>query len=115
MTMSIISKLVRWFKNKYQLFASPRFKAEMVSEFPSIVMKRAMYIVKDGDEADTLIFKCPCGCNVDIYLNLLKDTRPQWDYYLPRKKQITVRPSIWRTSGCKSHFFIQKGKVIWVK
>lgn len=111
--MKILSKLVKWSKNKYRSFASPHLKIEMVSEFPSVIKKRTVFVVKDGDEADTLIFKCPCGCNADIYLNLLKDAKPQWDYYLTNREEITVYPSIWRTTGCMSHFFIQKGKVVW--
>jgi hypothetical protein len=112
--MKIRNELVKWFKNKYRLSGAPHFKIEMVSEFPWLVKGNTIFIVKDGKEADTLIFKCPCGCGTDIYLNLLKDTRPNWNYYITKEK-ITIVPSIWKTTGCQSHFYIEGGITIWLK
>jgi hypothetical protein len=62
---------------------------------------------------DSLVFRCPCGCHTDIFLNLLKDAKPIWRFHISKKNKITITPSIWRKVGCKSHFFIRKGKIEW--
>ena len=43
-------------------------------------------------------------------LNLLKDTKPKWDFDFTSKAEINIYPSIWRNIGCKSHFFIKNVK-----
>jgi hypothetical protein len=112
--MKILSKPVKWLQDKYRQLYLVQFKTETISEVPSVVSKQTVFIIKDGAKADSLVFKCPCGCDADIYLNLLKDTRPNWNYYITRGK-ITISPSVWRTIGCESHFFIQGSKIVWMK
>jgi hypothetical protein len=58
---------------------------------------------------------CPCGCGEVIHLNLLEDTSPSWKVRKNRDGSITVMPSIWRTKGCHSHFFIRNGHVDWCR
>lgn len=112
--MRIFSIVVKWIKLKYYKLTSPKYKAIAVKEYPNVIQHRNIYVVSDGAVPDTIIFKCPCGCNADIYLNLLKDTRPSWSFIIDKKGKITISPSIWRKINCKSHFFLRKGKIIWV-
>ncbi|WP_445731075.1 DUF6527 family protein [Mariniflexile sp.] len=58
-------------------------------------------------------FKCPCGCQSIINLNLLKETFPCWDFHIRNNSLITLSPSIRRLIGCQSHFFLKNGNVIW--
>ncbi len=102
----IVSTLVKWFE--------PRHKIEQVEEAPTILHDRTIYLVGNIDEPWVIAFKCPCGCNSIIHLNLLEDAEPRWKYSLTSKKRVTISPSIWRTKGCKSHFFIRKSRVNWV-
>lgn len=44
---------------------------------------------------------CPCGCNEVITLNTLADTKPCWSI-----QGNSIKPSINRIVGCKSHFTI---------
>ncbi|WP_394350709.1 DUF6527 family protein [Chitinophaga tropicalis] len=55
---------------------------------------------------------CPCGCREQIHLNLVGKYRPCWSWSVD-KKRITLSPSIWRTAGCCSHFFLRRGQVQW--
>jgi hypothetical protein len=49
---------------------------------------------------------CPCGCAEVIKLNLIPGTHPGWSI-----SENTIKPSINRTLGCKSHFSIINGIV----
>jgi hypothetical protein len=112
--MKLFRKIVEWFRQKYETLTAPRYKSIDINDFPTDIKPATVYIVTDGAVPDTLIFKCPCGCNADIYLNLLKDTRPNWSFHISKTRKITISPSVWRTVGCKSHFFIRRGRIDWV-
>lgn len=84
-----------------------------VIDLPDVLKSKQIYILKDGIVPELLAFKCPCGCNQDIILNLLKDTTPKWDFDFTLIGEINIYPSIWRSIDCKSHFFIRKSKVVW--
>jgi Family of unknown function (DUF6527) len=112
--MKIFRIIAEWCQQKYETCTSQRYKSIQVDNYPKKVAPRTVYIVCDGPITDTIIFKCPCGCKADIYLNLLKDTRPNWSYFLDVRDKVTISPSIWRKAGCKSHFFVRKGRICWV-
>ena len=61
-----------------------------------------------------LVLVCPCGCGDLIELNLLPETRPRWSVTEHWDGTISVRPSVWRTEGCRSHFWIRQGVIQWV-
>lgn len=59
-------------------------------------------------------FTCPCGCAEPIELLLQASFDPHW---LLREDAIgrpTLTPSVWRNEGCRSHFFVRRGRIIWV-
>jgi hypothetical protein len=58
------------------------------------------------------IIKCPCGCGENISINLDSRTGPAWRYYQSRNG-FTLFPSVWRESGCKSHFVIWANRILW--
>lgn len=59
-------------------------------------------------------FRCPCGCNEVIELLLLPDVEPNWSLSVDPLGRATLQPSVWKRSGCKSHFFLVHGRVKWV-
>jgi hypothetical protein len=85
----------------------------IVSDEPPVIKGKTIFIIKDGIEPDTLLFKCPCGCKSLIHLNLLPDAKPKWNFQIKSKNKLTITPSIWRTTGCKSHFFIRNNRIVW--
>ncbi len=111
--MRLIYKIAKWLRQKYAEFTAQRYQAWAVGDYPKGIKEGIVYIVSDGPEPDTLIFKCPCGCHSDIYLNLLADASPRWQFSLEDRSRITVRPSVWRKTGCRSHFFIRRGRIDW--
>jgi hypothetical protein len=111
--MNIIRKIIEWIRRQYTGLKVRRYIASAVKECPESVRPGKIYVISDGPVPDTIIFKCPCGCRADIYLNLLQDTRPYWTFSWERKGRISIAPSILRKVGCRSHFFVSRGKVIW--
>ncbi len=86
-------------------------KVKFVDDLPETCKEDIIYII--GSEFKWIIvFLCPCGCKNVIYLNLLKEEAPNWNYTF-NKNKLTISPSIRRTKGCKSHFWIKNGKIVW--
>ncbi len=56
---------------------------------------------------------CPCGCNCVIHLSLLKNDSPRWHLTISGSGLPSLHPSIRRIAGCRSHFFIAKGEIVW--
>lgn len=60
-----------------------------------------------------LIMLCPDGCGERLVVNLDPRVGPAWRYY-EKKKQVTLFPSIWRSSGCRSHFILWRDAIYWL-
>lgn len=58
------------------------------------------------------MLRCPCGCGEDIPINLDQRAGKAWRYYEGGTRGATVFPSVWRDSGCQSHFIIWGGRIL---
>jgi hypothetical protein len=57
--------------------------------------------------------RCPCGCDFVFKLPLQRfHTRPQWTLTWAGDVP-TPHPSIVHTAGCRSHFWVTAGRVVW--
>jgi len=59
-----------------------------------------------------LLMMCPCGCNEVVPINLDARSGPAWECYGKKDKGITIFPSVWRDTGCESHFIIWYGRIL---
>jgi hypothetical protein len=59
------------------------------------------------------LFRCPCTCGEVISLPLQSSHRPHWQIKRTASGRPTLYPSVWRNKGCKSHFWIEEGFVVW--
>lgn len=118
----IIGRVIGIFKNPFapssQISVTDKkrqyFRFREILEFPDRVNEHIVYIVGEPDNKWVAVFKCPCGCNDTIQLNLLEDSKPSWRIVLHKKKKRSISPSINRIVNCKSHFNITKGgRVRW--
>jgi len=57
-----------------------------------------------------IVFSCPCGCGESFPINLDSRAGPAWRLYQGHSAGITLFPSIWRESGCRSHFIVWRGR-----
>jgi hypothetical protein len=75
--------------------------------------ERALYVVGGADYQKWAFLICPCGCGDRIMLSLSQKQRPRWQVEVDWLGRPTVKPSIWQTEGCFSHFWLKKGRVHW--
>jgi hypothetical protein len=73
---------------------------------------RIVYVVGET-EPWAVVFVCPCGCQQLVWLNLMEGHRPRWRIHISHRGVPTITPSVNRQVGCKSHFFLRSGRVIW--
>jgi hypothetical protein len=59
-----------------------------------------------------LLLICPCGCGEQLPINLDSRAGPAWRLYLSRNNAVTLYPSVWRESGCESHFIIWRDEIL---
>lgn len=59
-----------------------------------------------------LLLRCPCGCGEEIPVNLDGRSGKAWRLYGAPPESLTVFPSVWRDTGCKSHFVIWRGHIL---
>lgn len=60
----------------------------------------------------SLVMRCPDGCGETLAINLDPRMAKAWRFY-ERRGQATLFPSVWRDSGCESHFIVWRGKILW--
>ena len=66
--------------------------------------KDALVVVQRG-RPRWLKMRCPCGCGEIISLNLDRAAGENWHLVMQDGK-LGLFPSVWRDSGCQSHFIL---------
>ncbi|SKD00515.1 hypothetical protein SAMN05660461_1845 [Chitinophaga ginsengisegetis] len=96
------------------LFRKIDYKPIHVTRFPTDfeIFDKTIYIIGHPGFPKWAVMQCPCGCKVPLTLSLMKHKKPNWECNIKNQKA-TLSPSVWKTDGCKSHFFLRNGKVIW--
>jgi len=60
----------------------------------------------------SVVFRCPDGCGDVLTINLDRRSGPAWRLYLDRSGT-SLFPSVWRETGCESHFIVWRSRIIW--
>ena len=60
----------------------------------------------------SFVIRCPDGCGETLTINLDARTDKAWRFYRKRN-QISIFPSVWRDTGCGSHFIIWNHVIVW--
>ena len=58
---------------------------------------------------------CPCGCGDVIELLLIRAADPHWTLSVDWLNRPTLQPSVWRKTGCRAHFFVRRGQIVWAE
>lgn len=90
-----------------------RYRAKVIEDIPEHLRVGCVYIAGEGNNAWAAAMVCPCGCNEIIHFNLLPDVRPRWRLVAHDDGSVTLHPSVWRQKGCRSHFFLRAGLIVW--
>lgn len=110
--MRWLSQLWAWFVGLFR--RTPKgWPTEVVNDLPTKPRRERVYLVGEGDYLWFVAFVCPCGCDELIQLNLLPDARPRWSVERLADGTASITPSVWRVAGCRSHFFLRRGRVEW--
>lgn len=105
----MIRKLHNWFKDLF----SKIYSYKCMDEVPDNLKQDVIYLIRHEDYYWQAIMICPCGCKKLLHMNLICEYKPYWDFKIEKRGRISFSPSIHRTVGCKSHFFVRKGKIVW--
>lgn len=90
-----------------------RFATVRVAERPEHLEPATLYIVGEGRDRFCAAMVCPCGCGADLYMSLVAGDEPSWRAKTHRDGTSTLYPSVARTTGCRSHFTLRRGRVMW--
>ena len=88
------------------------YRTRRAEELPATLKSRTLYILGTPKPWSVALL-CPCGCKTTIQLSLLENDSPSWQLRIGLKGQPTLEPSIWRANGCRSHFFMRNGMIVW--
>ncbi len=76
-------------------------------------------VKKPGDAAlvyrgqlRSVLMKCPDGCGETLVVNLDPRAGKAWRLDM-RGGDPTIYPSVWRDGGCRSHFIVWRGRILW--
>ena len=58
-----------------------------------------------------LVMSCPCGCKEELPVNLDPRAAAAWELYRDHHGA-SLYPSVWRESGCESHFIIWRDRIL---
>jgi hypothetical protein len=72
-----------------------------------------LVVARDGDEDWAVGLRCPCGCGQRLEMMLLKEVKPRWDVSVNPHGHVSLHPSVWLREGCRSHFWVRSGKIVW--
>lgn len=60
-----------------------------------------------------LLFRCPCGCGDEVPVNLDSRAGKAWRLFIgAADEKLSLFPSVWRDTGCKSHFVIWNNNIL---
>lgn len=105
--------LLRWVQQL--LCITPKYRICKLEELPASLDSYTLYLLGDGECYWMAALKCPCGCGELIQLSVASSGHPKWTVDISQACGVSLHPSVHRTVGCRSHFFLRKGRVEWCK
>ncbi len=61
----------------------------------------------------SVVMGCPDGCGEILTINLDERAGKAWEKYGSETK-FSLFPSVWRSTGCESHFVVWRGHIDWL-
>lgn len=99
--------------------APERLTLGAIHRMPSQSAARSL-LAEGGDEVvvvergvpRTVLFNCPDGCGDLVVINVDPTHHPVWRLSVSDAR-LTLMPSVWRASGCRSHFIVWRSRIVW--
>ena len=61
----------------------------------------------------SIVMQCPDGCGEVLTVNLDERSGKAWERF-GDGRALTLYPSVWRATGCESHFVVWRGHIDWL-
>lgn len=105
-----------WFRQLCERLRAQRSMIVIQGDaLPAQMPKRALVLLREDGEDWSVGMLCPCGCKQRVELPLIREVKPSWRLTLEQDGSPTLLPSVWLREGCRSHFFLKRGRVQWVR
>ena len=88
--------------------------AIQAEELPDSLEENKLYIIGENGFLWYSAMMCPCGCGEILHMGLMPNQKPKWSVIFHKRHVVSLHPSVWRKVGCQSHFWIRRGRIIWV-
>lgn len=69
-------------------------------------------VIIDRNGPRSVLFQCPCGCGDTLVINVDRALKRSWRLR-HNHRGVSLMPSVWRTTGCRSHFVLWENRVWW--
>lgn len=106
--------LLCWFRRFWDRHGPARRLLVIESDtLPTKMPRKNLVLTRDDGEKWSVGMLCPCGCGAIIELLVLPEAKPRWNVEVDGNNHPTLNPSVWRQTGCRSHFWVRRGHVHW--
>lgn len=107
-------RLARWWRDVWARLGPRRCLVVAAGDsLPLRMPRRDLVLARDGGEDWCVGMRCPCGCGDTIELLVIREAKPRWDIAVNGDGRPSLSPSVWRQTGCRSHFWVRYGRVDW--
>ena len=105
--MTLAQRFLRWWRRH-----RGRLEVARVPEVPAELRRGVLALVGEDAEPWAAVLICPCGCDARTELLLAPGPETFWRV-THGPAGTTLSPSVWRTSGCRSHYFVRESAILW--
>lgn len=107
-------KFLTWFRRfRDSLLPARRMVVSESDILPDRLPPRDIVLTRDDGEDWSIGMRCPCGCGETIELMVIEEAKPRWTVDLDNRGRVSLNPSVWRQTGCRSHFWLRSGRIKW--
>ena len=89
------------------------YRTEWVEDLPEKPRARTVYIVGGRSHPYEAVFACPRGCGEFLRVDVAPQHRKSWRVSEHKGGAISLSPSVWLTTECRCHFWLQNGRIVW--
>ena len=112
--------MIRWIADLLRRAArlarrrSSGIRIQRSSDFPDRPKRGILYVIGEDGYDWAAAMQCPGGCGKLLEMNLYPDAHPVWSVTEHQDGTVSLTPSVWLKTGCRCHFILRAGRVIWV-
>lgn len=113
MIRNFFRRLLSWFLPKPSEPSRRKVRYIEGDELPEQFPEFDLVVARERGDLWSAGMLCPCGCGRKLEVMLLAEVRPRWDLSIDSNGYPSLSPSVWVKDGCKSHFWLRRGNIMW--